>query len=348
MVDLRRMEKDVARLTAADLDHIELRRGVVDRVAAVVPVDASCASVADPTSLVLTSVLGDNVDRSFSPLVYRNEYAQRDVGQHSVLARSQSPVRVLSRAAGGDPSRSPRFREVLEPMGVRHELRAAMRDRGGATWGFFHLYRVAGRRDFTADEADFVERVGRLLAPALRRATIAHGAGAPPAPAVPPGVLIFGEDGAPAETTPGAERWMELLRDPAFSDQTVPEAVMGLIEWARAIDHDGSDERASAIVPAADGTRAAVSASATDHGRIAVVVQQASAAQLQPVLLAGLGLTPGERDLAALVLQGRSTKECAEELSLSPHTVQDRMKSIFAKAGVRSRRDLVAQLSGAR
>jgi DNA-binding CsgD family transcriptional regulator len=44
------------------------------------------------------------------------------------------------------------------------------------------------------------------------------------------------------------------------------------------------------------------------------------------------------------VLQGSSTGQIAAELVLSPHTIQQHLKAIFDKTGVRSRRDLVGRI----
>jgi len=43
-------------------------------------------------------------------------------------------------------------------------------------------------------------------------------------------------------------------------------------------------------------------------------------------------------------MQGLSTKQMAQELHVSAYTIQDHLKSIFAKTGVRTRGELVGQV----
>jgi DNA-binding CsgD family transcriptional regulator len=85
-------------------------------------------------------------------------------------------------------------------------------------------------------------------------------------------------------------------------------------------------------------------AGSSGEQRIAVVVEPADPHSALGILLAAHGLSTREREVARLVLRGASTRVISESLHISGHTVQDHLKSIFDKVGVRSRRDLVGML----
>lgn len=343
-VSMERAEREIAALCARGTDSYALRRAVMERVARTLGLDSWCFSITDPDTLTMTSHCTDGLDRSASPILYAAEYAGGDVASHKELARSRWPVRVLSRATDGDLERSRRYRELFEPLGIRHELRAAVRE-AGATWGILHLYRHTGRRDFDADEAAFVERVGRVVAPALRSVLVGPHVEVVPAREAP-ALLLLDERHRLIERTAGGEAWAGALRDPEQRDDELPEVVLALAVQARELARRGSPDVARARMPGGDGAWYTATATCTDRGRTALIVQPSLAAELIPLLLLGFRLTAAERQVTQLVLDGRSTKQIAGELVVSPHTVQGHLKAIFDKVGVRSRRDLVARLSG--
>ena len=84
-----------------------------------------------------------------------------------------------------------------------------------------------------------------------------------------------------------------------------------------------------------------------DDDRITVILQPAQAADTVPLLLAAHGLTRREAEVARLVLRGASTLEMVDTMRISRYTVQDHLKAVFDKVGVRSRRDLAGALLGA-
>jgi DNA-binding CsgD family transcriptional regulator len=55
-------------------------------------------------------------------------------------------------------------------------------------------------------------------------------------------------------------------------------------------------------------------------------------------------LSKRESEILQSVVRGLSTTEIAEAFHISSNTVQDHLKAIFEKVGVRSRRELVGQL----
>jgi DNA-binding CsgD family transcriptional regulator len=56
-------------------------------------------------------------------------------------------------------------------------------------------------------------------------------------------------------------------------------------------------------------------------------------------------LTPSERRIAELAATGLSNREIAAELFLTPKTVEWHLGHVFAKLGIRRRRELAATLS---
>jgi DNA-binding CsgD family transcriptional regulator len=55
-------------------------------------------------------------------------------------------------------------------------------------------------------------------------------------------------------------------------------------------------------------------------------------------------LTPTEAQLTALLMQGVSLAEAADQLRVSRHTIRNHLKNIFAKTGAGRQAELVRQL----
>ena len=80
-----------------------------------------------------------------------------------------------------------------------------------------------------------------------------------------------------------------------------------------------------------------------DH-QVAVVVEPAGPADLASIVLESYALTHRESEVVPLLARGLSTKEIANEMCISRHTVNDHIKTIFSKCGVTSRGELVATI----
>lgn len=349
MGEAERLTRDLGELRGRGLDSHALRHEALARVRRVVPVDAYCFSEVDPESQMMVAHATDGIDRSLSPRLYVNEYGERDFVKHGSLIEGPARACSLAEATHGEIERSIRFRELLSPMGIGHELRAACVQDGQA-WGFLHLYRAFGRSGFTRQEAATVAHATGLLGQLMRSSVLEPGITTVTAWHAP-AVVVLDTANRVAESTGEATVRLDALRDPEEHGRNdTPDVLEILAIRTRAIPREGGRAGvARARVRGSDGHWLTLHASCltTTDGkadRVAVVISPAGAPDLRPLLYSSRRLTPSERQVTELVLQGRSTKQIAGELYLSPYTVQDRLKSIFEKFGVHSRRELVACL----
>jgi DNA-binding CsgD family transcriptional regulator len=342
----------VEALACRALSESGVRLEAAARIRHLIALDGFCVSSVDPDSLVVAATDADNIEPSLAKAFYENEYAERDFAKHEQLARSARRVRVLDQETRGDPARSRRFGRIVHPMGFEHELRAALTDRG-TTWGFVHLYRAAERPGFDADEVAAIERAGPAMAAALKAAAAATPRNSPGEPATAPAVLLLdGDDRVLGQSGPLA-RWLAAMHDPARTTPgALPEAVASVAGAARRLGAASGGARVR--VHAADGSwwtvHGSVVGSPPDpreahRWQVTVVAQPATGPELAGIMMHAFGLSPGERAVCELLLAGLSSKVAAARLGLSPFTVQDRLKHVFAKAGVRSRHELVARLN---
>ncbi|MFE7167906.1 GAF domain-containing protein [Streptomyces sp. NPDC057616] len=155
-------------LCRAGQDADALRTGFLYRLRKIMPVDAAFFATVDPVTLLFTSAAEDPLG-TVTPLFLENEFGRRDVNKFAELAGTAPAVSSLDRATHGDRASSARYREVMAPLGLGDELRAALVV-GHRCWGVLCLHREDAPAGFSAEEVELVRRLAPHLAGGLRRA----------------------------------------------------------------------------------------------------------------------------------------------------------------------------------
>ncbi len=303
-----------------------------------------CYFTVDPASLLITSHYNPFMPE-LPPESLALEYYGDDVNQLADVARSQTGLSTIHDATGGDPSGSARWQANMQ-MGGDQELVAALRTRSGEAWGAVSLYREPGEPMFDDAEKRFMRQAAVRLADGARRALL-FGEAVDPEGIQAPGLLVLTADGQVESSTPGTDTWLADLPD-ASADR-LPTAVLAVAGQALRSAEQGSrpGEVAMSRVLSRSGRWVVLHGAALLSGgdrRVAVIVEPAHPARITSLLMTAYQLTERERDVTRLVLQGASTSDIADALTVSPHTVQQHLKSVFDKTGVRSRRDLVGKV----
>jgi DNA-binding CsgD family transcriptional regulator len=322
----------------------DLRDRVMSQLRLTVPIDAAFVATADPETLLFSSGWQDEPLRPWGSAFLDAEFASApDVNRFADLVRSARTASTLDEATAGDRSVSPRWRTILAPMGLGDELRVVLHT-STATWGYLCLHRE-GASSFSRAEVTALEQLAPHAAEAIRRTMPVLALAAPH----DGGLLLCDQDVLVSWSEGGAEM-LDRLDGRAVVGDPVPLVLRSVIRRLEAIerDPDGAGPLAAGLLVTRDGSVVAVHASRLTgrdgDGCVALSLAPAAGPSFLGLRLASLGLTPAQVRVARSVLRGQSTREIMHELHISQHTVQDHMKAIFDRTGVRSRRELVATL----
>jgi DNA-binding CsgD family transcriptional regulator len=322
----------------------QLKAEVLVRLRRVVPVDALWWATSDPSTLLFTQAFREGIPDHLIPYFVDNEFQGDDVNQWTTLARQSDGVTTLERATAGEFEASARYRDLFQPLGLGDELRAVLRT-GDACWGLLCLHRETGR-GFSAEEQQLIRSLAPHLAEGLRAGLLKVAATETPAVDAP-GLAVLNRSGELVAATAPAQAWFAELGHGSQNSHTVPAEV----STAAALLTRGSP---AATVPrlrvrTRAGRWAVLHASWLDAtngeaDQIAVIIEPAAPLEVAEVIMLAYGLTERERTVTKLVCQGHSTNQIATALWISANTVQDHLKSIFDKTGVRSRREVMATI----
>jgi DNA-binding CsgD family transcriptional regulator len=361
-----RARSALTRLAGAGLDNDSFRYEAVAVLRQAVGFDWWCWPLLDPGTRLPTRYVGvespaDEDYRRFCRLLI-DPGAWGDLGawaggRNPGTSPARSPripaVAAISTATGGDLSRDLLWREMLGPAGASDVLNV-MLPAGGMYWGQLHLGRDRPGRWFREDEERLLTGLAPLIAARLRDGLRAP---RPAEEAEPdsdePGTIFLAADLSLVGATDEAWRWIGRLGMPRLNDA---EPLPGFV-YAVAARVAASASRPPkpvrvrlqdafgrwAVVRAA---RLAYGTSPGAQGGYAVTLEQARSEDLAPLLMRAWALSPRERDVARLVLDGLSNEDIAAALFISANTVRDHLKAIFGKTGVTRRRDLTAALAG--
>ena len=344
---LRRARNDIVRLADEGLDWVTFAAKASEVINRVVPFQRSCWHTIDPGTVLLTGSLHQKISCSGTWLA-EHEYVLDDVNKWSFLARSGRLAGATSLATYGDLTRSARHRSHAS-YGIADELRGSFVI-GGAYWAAAGFLRDEGEPWFTDADVRLLAALCEPIAVGFRRALLVTTVTTEQPHDDGPGVVVFDEHGNTELISPAAEQWIEQMievpRPSVPADSRVIQIVAALTR-ASSIGQDPVEVSTRVRVQTRSGawlllygTRLA----GGGGGRTAVIIQPAAPNEVAPLVALAYGLSDRECQVTRLSLQGQSTKLMATTLGVSPYTVQDHLKSIFDKTGVRTRGELVGQV----
>jgi DNA-binding CsgD family transcriptional regulator len=300
--------------------------------------DGYCLFGVDPGSGLRSVMFSRHGLTASTEVLLHNETVEHDANRYADLLGAAGPVGVLS--STGTP-RSRRLHEILPRDGYHGELRLAL-STPGHYWGALSLFRCDGRRPFGAGEVAAAHDLAPALSMVLRRYQV----GRPldrPAGAPTDGVVCLDAHDAVVVMDAEARRSLASLTD-QWVGGVVPEDVMRCVREVAGAARRGAPARARTRM--ADGRWLVATGSHLGATDVDVVVQlrAGDVETILPAFAAWAGLSDRETSVLRLLVRGLAAKQVARRLDISVLTVGDHQRSLYRKAGVNGRDELVALL----
>ena len=333
-----RARRDIAALAASGLGVSDLHAAAIRLINERVGSELTCWFTIDPETLGISAITsGEHKSHpEYEPRLAEAEYAADEPHRFATLAIRKESMAKLSDLPERDRNRSLRVNNVWRPLGLDEELRVLFQA-DGACWGAAGMARTG--RDFSARETEFLIAVAPAIATGTRLAVRSEARGQ--LSAGHPAIVVVGARGELRAATPAAQEWQD------WFDQIAPGRFMVMMQVMAGGARSATSGGFSMRLRDARGQWAVLEASpliGADEDQIAVTIEPATGDHLLGLLLAAYGLTAREREVCREVIAGYSTTDIAARLFISTNTVQDHLKSMFTKVGVRSRGELVARL----
>jgi DNA-binding CsgD family transcriptional regulator len=343
---LRRAVERIDRIARDVSDNRALRAALLEEIGRNVAFDAYAWLLTDPETEVGSDPLAEVPWLPDLPRMIRLKYST-ETNRWTELAT----VGRLYADTSGHPERSRLWRELLSDYEVADVASVVYRDRFGC-WGFLDLWRTGPGRFFSDREAEYLSGVASTVTEILRRSQARTFAAAKPAP-LPQGpvVLVLSADLQVKAQTPQTETYLIALIPPEGDRRPVPAGAYNvgaqLIAHENGVDLHPPRARVHLRQGAWLSLRAArMAGSDQPTADIAVTIETASPSERLDLFSRAHGLSPREAELVAALARGSDTSQLANEMHISENTVQDHLKSIFAKTGTRTRPALMARALG--
>jgi DNA-binding CsgD family transcriptional regulator len=307
----------------------------------------SAIVITPPDGSVKTQAFTRNVDLTRA-IDYATHYIQHDpmkvVVEHATGTPALLSDFLTSRTFGRDPFTG----EFLKELGLRHILGCVNLMPDGLRLSLA-IHRENGLDDFSKHELELV----RLAAPEIARAAfasrlkqlVADLARTQPTGLGDVGAIVFGRQGDVIYSDESGQRCLQQLH--ACEMEATITAEVKRLTSPRALEATTSTHVLELPASRWFRIRFTVLGNGVRATVLALVERlQPGSPELIDALSTRAGLTPRERDVAALAVKGLGNRQIAAELRISPVTVNIHLGRVYQKTGAPTRTELAALLLG--